>query len=248
MDRNFNRAVTATLKYEGGYVNDPKDAGGATNRGITLATFRRYIKPTGTIADLKALTEDQAKTVYRRQYWDAVSGAQLPDGLDFAVFDFGVNSGPDRAIKRLQKIAGVPQDGRIGPTTIKAVIAIPLADSINKYQDERLAFLKGLKTWPHFGKGWGDRVKQVRILALQMAASPSIPSVPDLLAQEKPETGIIASKPTVRNNQIVDKPIKPLGISAGIIAIIAAGFYGIACHLPTSFIEWAGYAAKCTGN
>ena len=93
MDRNFNRAVTATLKYEGGWSNHPSDPGGATNLGVTIATFRRYVKQNGTIADLKALTVDQAKTVYRRQYWDAVSGAELPDGVDFAVFDFGVNSG-----------------------------------------------------------------------------------------------------------------------------------------------------------
>ena len=99
MDRNFNRAVTATLKYEGGYVNLKSDPGGATNLGVTIATFRRYVKPSGTIADLKALTVDQAKTVYRRQYWDAVSGAELPDGVDFAVFDFGDNS---RAVSHLE--------------------------------------------------------------------------------------------------------------------------------------------------
>jgi len=172
MDRNFNRAVTATLKYEGGYVNHPSDPGGATNLGVTIANFRRYVKPNGTIADLKALTVDQAKAVYRRQYWDAVSGAELPDGVDFAVFDFGVNSGPDRAIKRLQKLAGVPQDGRIGPATLKAVRAIPHAKMIHDYQDERLAFLKGLKTWGTFGKGWGRRVQEVRSLALQMASAP----------------------------------------------------------------------------
>ena len=172
MDRNFNRAVTATLKYEGGYVNLKSDPGGATNLGVTIATFRRYVKPSGTIADLKALTVDQAKTVYRRQYWDAVSGAELPDGIDFAVFDFGVNSGPDRAIKRLQKLAGVPQDGRIGPATLKAVRAIPHAKMIHDYQDERLAFLQRLPTWKTFGKGWGRRVQEVRSLALQMASAP----------------------------------------------------------------------------
>ena len=172
MDRNFNRAVTATLKYEGGWSNHPSDPGGATNLGVTIATFRRYVKQNGTIADLKALTVDQAKTVYRRQYWDAVSGAELPDGVDFAVFDFGVNSGPDRAIKRLQKLAGVPQDGRIGPATLKAVRAIPHAKMIHDYQDERLAFLQRLPTWKTFGKGWGRRVQEVRSLALQMASAP----------------------------------------------------------------------------
>jgi lysozyme family protein len=81
MDRNFNRAVEAVLKHEGGFVDHPKDPGGATNKGITIANFRRYVKPNGTVADLKKLTTDQAKTVYRRMYWDAVHGSELPDGI-----------------------------------------------------------------------------------------------------------------------------------------------------------------------
>lgn len=204
MDRNFNRAVVATLKYEGGYVNDPQDPGGATNKGITIATFRRYIKPTGTIADLKALTTEQAKIVYKRQYWDAVLGSELPDGLDFAVFDFGVNSGPDRAIKYLQRIVGAAQDGKIGPATLKAVRSVPHAKIINDYQDARLAFLKGLKTWGRFGKGWGRRVQEVRSLALSMAANPSTaytpkPSVPELLKEEaaKPVIPAPVAKPSI---------------------------------------------------
>ena len=178
MDRNFERSVTATLKHEGGYVNLKSDPGGATNLGVTIATFRRYVKPTGTIADLKALTVDQAKTVYRRQYWDAVSGAELPDGVDFAVFDFGVNSGTSRAIKYLQRIVGVAQDGRIGPATLKAARAIPHAKLIHDICDERLAFMKRAKDkkgkllWPTFKNGWSSRMVEVRSLALQMASAP----------------------------------------------------------------------------
>lgn len=178
MDRNFKRSVTAVLKHEGGFVDHPRDPGGATNKGITIANFRRYVKPNGTVADLKELTTEQAETVYRRQYWDAVSGAELPDGVDFAVFDFGVNSGPDRAIKYLQRIAGAAQDGRIGPATLKAVRAIPHAKLINDLCDERLAFMKrikgkdGRRLWDTFGKGWSRRVQEVRSLALQMAARP----------------------------------------------------------------------------
>jgi lysozyme family protein len=189
MDRNFNRAVEAVLKHEGGFVDHPKDPGGATNKGITIANFRRYVKPNGTVADLKKLTTDQAKTVYRRMYWDAVHGSELPDGVDFAVFDFAVNSGPTRAAQYLQRIVGASQDGRIGPATLKAVRAIPHAKLINDYQDARLAFLKGLKIWGTFGKGWSRRVSEVRSLALSMAANPSTaytpkPSVPELLAEE----------------------------------------------------------------
>ena len=227
MDRNFNRAVEAVLKHEGGFVDHPKDPGGATNKGITIANFRRYVKPNGTVDDLKKLTTDQAKTVYRRMYWDAVHGAELPDGVDFAVFDFGVNSGPDRAIKYLQRIAGVTQDGRIGPATLKAVRAIPHARLINDLCDERLAFMKRAKDkkgnllWPTFGKGWGRRVSDVRSLALSMAANPSTayapkPSVPELLAEE-------TAKPNVQNVQNVQSPSLLSRILAFILSMFKKG-------------------------
>lgn len=192
MDRNFDRAVTAVLAHEGGFVDHPSDPGGATNKGITIANFRRYVKPNGTVADLRKLTTEQAKTVYRRMYWDAVHGAELPDGVDFAVFDFAVNSGPPRAAKYLQAIAGVSQDGRIGPATLKAVRAIPHAKLINVLCDDRLAFMKRIRhkktgklLWIDFSRGWSRRVAEVRSMALSMAAAPSPkPSVPELLAEE----------------------------------------------------------------
>ena len=216
MDRNFNRAVIATLKYEGGYSNHPSDPGGATNLGVTIATFRRYVKPSGTIADLKALTVEQAKTVYRRQYWDAVSGAELPDGVDFAVFDFGVNSGPDRAIKRLQKLAGVPQDGRIGPATLKAVRAIPHAKMIHDYQDERLAFLQRLPTWKTFGKGWGRRVQEVRSLALQMASAKGWEPMPSYV----PIPTFSPVKPIEPRHEITLPPVNPPALKMNWIKLI----------------------------
>lgn len=172
MDRNFAPSLKLVLKSEGGYVNNPKDPGGATNKGVTLATFRRYVKPSGTIKDLKALTEDQAGIVYRRQYWDAIVGAELPAGVDYAVFDFAVNSGPGRAARYLQQVARVNAvDGRIGPATLKAVRAMPAADLINALCDRRLTFLRGLATWPDFGKGWAARIRSVRAAALKMVDS-----------------------------------------------------------------------------
>lgn len=83
----MNRAticIPRILKHEGGYVNHPNDPGGPTNKGITLATFRRYLKRNGTIDDLKALTTEQATAVYKAQYWDAVSADLLPVGVDYA--------------------------------------------------------------------------------------------------------------------------------------------------------------------
>lgn len=114
MDRNFARALSLVLKSEGLWSDHPADPGGATMKGVTLANFRRYVKADATKADLRKITDAQVATVYRRFYWDATAGAQLPSGVDYAVFDFAVNSGPGRAAKYLQAVAGVRQDGRIG--------------------------------------------------------------------------------------------------------------------------------------
>lgn len=173
MDRNFARALPLVLKHEGGFSNHPMDKGGPTNKGVTLATFRAYVKPGGTVADLKAITDEQVATVYYRHYWAAVNAAALPSGIDYAVFDFAVNSGPARAAKYLQAILGVEQDGRVGPKTIASAKAKDARAVINGLCDARLAFLKritsgGKPLWNTFGKGWDRRVSEVRRDALLM--------------------------------------------------------------------------------
>lgn len=173
MDRNFARALPLVLMHEGGFVHHPTDPGGATNKGVTLTTFRAYVKPGGTVADLKAITDEQVATVYYRHYWAAVNAAALPSGIDYAVFDFAVNSGPARAAKYLQAILGVEQDGRVGPKTIVAAKAKDARAVIDGLCDARLAFLKRITSggnllWNTFGKGWDRRVSAVRRDALLM--------------------------------------------------------------------------------
>ncbi|MBZ9822356.1 glycoside hydrolase family 108 protein [Mesorhizobium sp. CA4] len=169
MDRNFARALSLVLANEGGWSDNPADPGGATMKGVTLANFRRYVKPNATKADLRAISDAQLGTVYRRFYWDAVVGAELPDGVDYAAFDFAVNSGPGRAAKYLQAAVGAVQDGRIGPATLAAVNAASKEAIIDRLCDARLAFLERLPTWPTFGRGWDARVGAVRRQALALA-------------------------------------------------------------------------------
>ncbi|MEQ1956024.1 glycoside hydrolase family 108 protein [Mesorhizobium yinganensis] len=181
MDRNFQRAFSLVLKHEGGWADNPADPGGPTMKGVTLATFRKYVKPGATKDDLRKITDAQLAMVYRRHYWHVVAGAELPDGVDYAVFDFAVNSGPRRAATYLQAVVGAAQDGKIGPETLKATRAKLHATVINQLCDDRLAFLKRAKDkkgkllWPTFGRGWEPRVKGVRRAALDMAARPSAP-------------------------------------------------------------------------
>lgn len=196
MERNFKRALSLVLKHEGGWSDHPDDPGGATMKGVTLANFRKYVKPGATKADLRNITDEQLATVYRRFYWDAVAGSELPDGVDFAVFDFAVNSGPSRAAKYLQSVVGAPQDGRIGPATLSAVRARMIATIIHDLCDKRMTFLKGLKTWKTFGKGWSRRVTDVRSESLKMAAPQSTTPKPIEPSVSSPKTEAQSTAPT----------------------------------------------------
>jgi lysozyme family protein len=184
MDRNFEPALSLVLENEGGYVNNPHDPGGATNLGITIGTAKRVgldVDGDGDTDtdDIKLLKPADAAKVYRAEYWDKIQGDVLPNGLDYALFDFAVNSGPGRAVKTLQGLLGVKVDGQIGPQTLAAIDKVNLAELINDLCDGRLAFLTQLSTFAVFGKGWRKRVAQVRADALKMAA-PGTPSTKPL--------------------------------------------------------------------
>lgn len=164
----YDPALELLDEDEGGYVNHPLDKGGPTNRGITLATFRRHIKANATIEDLKAISPAQIKLIYKRGFWDTVHADELPSGVDYAVFDFSVNSGPMRAIKYLQialQSLGLYKgtiDGLIGPMTLKAVHLADPKRLIDVLCDERLRFVRSLSNYGTFGKGWERRISGVR--------------------------------------------------------------------------------------
>ena len=170
-DERFERAVKLLLRHEGGYVDHPADNGGPTNMGVTFATFRQYVKPTGTIEDLKNLTVDQARVVYRQRFWSACRCEELPDGLAYAVFDFACHSGPDRAIEYLQRAIGAKPDGTFGPKTLTAVRAANPAIAIKALCSLRMSYLQAHEHWPVFGKGWTARVDDVRDQAIAFAAT-----------------------------------------------------------------------------
>lgn len=168
MHNNFEKALALVLEHEGGFVHDKYDPGGATNRGVTQAVYDAYRKMRGRgPQSVKFITEDELRAIYKFQYWDKVHGDFLPSGLDYAVFDFAVNSGVSRASKYLQAVLGVAQDGIIGARTL-AAISCPIK-AINALLDRRLGFLRNIDTFWRFGRGWTSRVKGVRAKALDMA-------------------------------------------------------------------------------
>lgn len=168
MQGNFDACLAVTLPHEGGWSDHAKDPGGATMKGITLATFRRW-KPMATKAELRAISDADVRMIYAQDYWKPVRGNDLPAGVDLAVFDYGVNSGPLRAKKTLQSTVGVTADGQIGSETLLACKAKPAADIVKGVCARRLSFLRGLKTFSTFGKGWARRVADVEAAGVKMA-------------------------------------------------------------------------------
>ncbi len=149
---NFENAIERILGHEGGYVNDPNDPGGETKFGISKRSYPDV--------DIKNLTRDQAKAIYRRDFWNKVSGDVLHDGVAYQTLDFAVNSGIETAVRYLQRALGVADDGHFGPVSAKAASEMSESDQIMRLNAERLDFMRKLKVWPSFGKGWAGRIAE----------------------------------------------------------------------------------------
>lgn len=168
MENNFEQCLAFVLKHEGGYVNNPRDPGGRTNLGVTQKVWEEWVGHPVDEAAMRALGPQDVAPLYKKNYWDKIKGDQLPAGVDYACFDFAVNSGVGRAAKTLQKAVGVSADGAIGPATMDAVEKANHRDLATEICDLRLKFLQGLPTFPTFGKGWTRRVEEVEKIAFNM--------------------------------------------------------------------------------
>ena len=173
---NFARAFALTLKHEGGYVDHPSDPGGATNLGVTIGTLSLWLGRPASKSEVRALTRDTVAPIYRKNYWDRIRGDELPAGIDYAVYDFAVNSGPKRGAQALQRAIGVADDGVIGSVTLANVAARPVDQIVQRICDDRMTFLRRLSTWKTFGKGWTTRVQGVLREALAMADTAAAPT------------------------------------------------------------------------
>ena len=165
---NWPQCFAFILKNEGGYVDNPADPGGATNLGCTKAVWEQYIGRSVTKDDIKALTPNDVMPLYKVKYWDTIKGDDLPEGVDYAVFDFAINSGPSRAAKALQSVLSITVDGQIGPATLRALEAANPREVATAVCEARLAFLQSLSTYATFGKGWSRRVSEVETVSFNM--------------------------------------------------------------------------------
>ena len=168
MENNFEQCFALVLRNEGGYVDNPHDPGGATNLGCTKDTWEAWVGHPVTKDDIRALTPNDVMPLYKAKYWDTVKGDDLPYGVDYAVFDFAINSGPSRAAKALQSVLSVTVDGQIGDATLRAFEAANPRDVATAVCEARLAFLQSLPTYGTFGKGWSKRVSEVETVSFNM--------------------------------------------------------------------------------
>jgi lysozyme family protein len=170
MNTNWQKSFELMLQSEGGFVNHPRDPGGMTNLGVTKATWESWVGREVDEAEMRRLTADKVEPLYKERYFDAVRGDELPIGLDYLMFDFAVNAGAGRAIKILQSAVGVTPDGGFGPMTMAAVQAVDPNELIERFSQAKEDFYRSLTTFATFGKGWLNRVADVKVKASAMLA------------------------------------------------------------------------------
>ena len=169
MEANFFYSLELVLKHEGGFVDHPEDPGGATNKGITHKTYSEFLgRPLEDVDELKNIPDEHVQKIYKEGYWDKIMADELPGGLDFATFDWAVNSGPSRAAKNLQSLVSATEDGIIGPQTMGLIKQRDPVMLINELANRRDSYYRSLKTFGTFGKGWLRRNKETLELALEM--------------------------------------------------------------------------------
>lgn len=168
MQNNFDKCLEMLLHHEGGYVNDSRDSGGMTNLGVTKRVYDKWIDRESTEEEMRNLTPEDVSPIYKKNYWDRVKGDLLPSGLDWACFDWAVNSGSGRPAKAVQRAVGATVDGAIGKNTVALVMEKDPEFIIDYVYTVRKSFYEGLDDYKHFGRGWSRRNKETLKQALSM--------------------------------------------------------------------------------
>ena len=167
-EKNFEECLKMLLVHEGGFINHPRDPGGVTNLGVRKRVWEEWIGRKVSEQEMRNLKPSDVAPLYKKRYWDRCKCDSLPSGLDWAVFDWAVNSGTGRASKAVQKCCGAEPDGSIGPKTLALVEGQNTQYMIEKFGEIRQNFYESLSTFDTFGKGWTRRNKETTEKALHM--------------------------------------------------------------------------------
>ena len=169
MKNNFDKCLHMLLEHEGGYVNNVHDKGGMTNLGVTKRVYDDWIGRESTEQEMRDLTPDDVAPIYKKNYWNRVKGDSLPSGLDWACFDWAVNSGSGRPAKAVQRAVGATQDGAIGNQTLGLIAEKDPKFIIDYVYTVRQAFYESLDDYKHFGRGWSRRNTETLHQAMKMS-------------------------------------------------------------------------------
>lgn len=155
------------LKWEGGFANHPKDKGGATNKGITIATFRHFFGSGATVEQLKAMTDEQWETVFRKGFWDPFKGDEIrSQSIANICVDWAWASGAKTAIRHIQQLLGVATDGVVGNITLGAINSAEPGKLFEVIKSARLAFVEAIvkrdASQRVFLKGWRNRINSIQ--------------------------------------------------------------------------------------
>ena len=170
---SFDTAVLFILRNEGGYSNEPADAGGPTNYGITQREYEVFKGRHVSISEMKAMPLADAKTIYRSKYW-IPEFEKLAQGVATAIMDWGVLHGTRSARIMAQQSANklgckLECDGDIGPKSIAAFNSIRPAYFVTQYASDIRAWMENrVKESPSqkvFLKGWLRRADRIATLA-----------------------------------------------------------------------------------
>jgi lysozyme family protein len=170
----FDESVRHVLNTEGGYVNDPDDSGGETNRGVTKGTFDAA-RAAGIIseADIKNLTVEDARKIYKEMYWNPVRADELPEGVRFQLFDMAINHGVSGAVSPLQGVLGLKRTGKMDDETVRETNEIKPGALIEMLTRRRRKLYKSIvEKKPEkekYSKGWNRRNEAVAKTASDMA-------------------------------------------------------------------------------
>lgn len=170
MRENFEKAFEKVIGHEGGFTNHRKDRGNWTSGKVGVGELKGTKYGVSAMAypnlDIRNLTLDDARAIYKRDYWDAVKGDELPSGVDFLTFDMAVNHGNGRAARFLQEGAGVKADGVIGPITMGKVYNTDPETLLIEMSAIRGLFYSQISTVKVFGRGWYRRQVKTLVEAL----------------------------------------------------------------------------------
>lgn len=162
-----NKLKPIILRWEGGFANLPADKGGATNKGVTIGTFRQFFGASATVEQLKRMTDEQWMTVFRRGFWDKFRADEIrSQSVANICADWAWHSGTGIAIPKVQKLLGVTADGIVGKRTLAAINAADPEQLFERVKAARLAYFDSIvRRRPSqivFLNGWRNRVNSFK--------------------------------------------------------------------------------------